>query len=137
MTSYRQRHNFSFEHSECSSSSIDQTGINLPLKTHKRPQRKKRGTKITLHKSMHIFLTQKFELVKENNSRYIETYITSFKKAVQHWISSIQIPCKQDKYTMDPRKSSLSQHKENFFWSKMIFEQKQIRKMHKSCITND
>ena len=44
---------------------------------------------------------------------------------------------KQDKYTMDPGKSSLSQHKEKIFWSKMIFEQKQIRKMHKSCMIND
>ena len=44
---------------------------------------------------------------------------------------------KQDKYTMDPGQSSLSQHKEKMFWAKMIFEQKQIRKMHKSCIIND
>ena len=44
----------------------------------------------------------------------------------------------QDKYTMDPGQSTLSQHKEKmFWWSKMIFEQKQIRKMHKSCIIND
>ena len=34
---------------------------------------------------------------------------------------------KHDKYTMDPEYSSLSQHIEKFFWSKMIFEQKQIR----------
>ena len=33
----------------------------------------------------------------------------------------------QDKYTMDPGQSRLSQHKEEIFWSKMIFEQKQIR----------
>ena len=39
-------------------------------------------------------------------------------------------------YTMDPGQSNLSQQKEKVFWSKMIFEQKQIRKMHKSCIIN-
>ena len=44
---------------------------------------------------------------------------------------------KQDKYTMDPGQSSLSQQKEKKIWSKMIFEQKKIRKMHKSCIIND
>ena len=37
----------------------------------------------------------------------------------------------QDKYTMDPGQSTLPQQKEKTFWSKMIFEQKQIRKMHK------
>ena len=42
-----------------------------------------------------------------------------------------------NKYTMDPGQSSLSQNEENIFWLKMIFEQKQIRKMHKSCIIND
>ena len=44
---------------------------------------------------------------------------------------------KQDKYTMDPVQSSLSQQKEKKFWSKMFFEQKQVRKMHISCIIND
>ena len=43
----------------------------------------------------------------------------------------------QDKYTMDPGQSSLCQQNEKVFWSKMIFEQKQIRKMHKSYIIND
>ena len=43
----------------------------------------------------------------------------------------------QDKYTMDPGQSSLSQQKDKKIWSKMIFEQKQVRKMHISCIIND
>ena len=30
----------------------------------------------------------------------------------------------QDKYTIDPGQLSLSQHKEQMFWPKMIFEQK-------------
>ena len=33
---------------------------------------------------------------------------------------------KQDKYTMDPGQSNLSQQCENNYWSKMIFEQKLI-----------
>ena len=33
----------------------------------------------------------------------------------------------QDKCTMDPGKSNLSQHKEKMFWSKMIFKQKQLK----------
>ena len=44
---------------------------------------------------------------------------------------------KQDKYTMDPGQSSLSQQKVKKFQLKMIFEQKKIKKMHKSCIIND
>ena len=38
---------------------------------------------------------------------------------------------KQDKYTMDPGWSNLSQQLGNSFWSKMIFEQKKSKK-HKS-----
>ena len=51
--------------------------------------------------------------------------------------TNISLKYEQDRYTMDPGYSSLSQDKEKFFWSKMIFEQKQIIKMHKSCIIND
>ena len=36
-----------------------------------------------------------------------------------------------------PRVVKFISAKRKMFWSKMIFEQKQIRKMHKSCIIND
>ena len=41
---------------------------------------------------------------------------------------STNLKNKQDKYTMDPGQSSLSQHKEKMFWSKMIFKQKTNKK---------
>ena len=59
--------------------------------------------------------------------------ITIFQYFTKMEITQVQ----QDKYTMDPGQSSLSPHIEKFFWSKMIFEQKQIRKMNKSYIIND
>ena len=38
--------------------------------------------------------------------------------------SIVEVLYKQDKYTMDPRYSNLSQQSENKFWSKVIFAQK-------------
>ena len=56
------------------------------------------------------------------------TKIITLKKPTG-WLTRLHIKFffpynqKQDKYTMDPRQSNLSQQKENDFWSKMTFEQ--------------
>ena len=46
------------------------------------------------------------------------------KKDFKHLKQQILwFPNKQDKYTMDPASSNLSQQQEDNFWSKMMFEQ--------------
>ena len=74
-------------------------------------------------------------LFQETSGRGGSYYIITSSLTLRTRKTMIQ--SEQGKYTMDPGLSSLSQQKEKTFWSKMIFEQKQIRKMHKSCIIND
>ena len=64
---------------------------------------------------------------QQNNQEKTQTcFSEKIEKPKENKNSDIRT--KEDKYTMDPGQSSLSQHKEKNFWSKMIFEQKTNKK---------